>query len=169
MKHRYKPLNRQTKVITGASSGIGLATAKRAARSGTRLVLVARNEEVLKQVCDEIKSYGGHAIYVVADIGDADQVQNIVTAAVDEFGGFDTWVNNAGVVVFSKLDDLPIEDHARLFKTNYWGIVHGSQAAVQHMRERRGGGTLISVASINAEMPVPILGGYSASKAAVKA
>src|SRR5690554_2188820 len=90
MKHRYKPLNRQTMVITGASSGIGLATAKRAARSGTRLVLVARNEEGLKQVCDEIKSYGGHAIYVVADIGDADQVQNIVTAAVDEFGGFDT-------------------------------------------------------------------------------
>lgn len=169
MKHRYKPLNQQTIVITGATSGIGLATAKRAAKAGATLVLSARNEDVLKSVCDEINADGGQAIYVVADVGDADEVQNIADTAIREFGGFDTWINNAGVVVFSKLDKLPIEDHRRLFQTNYWGVVHGSRSAVAHMRRKKSGGTLINVASINAEMPVPILGGYSASKAAVKA
>ena len=156
-------------VITGATSGIGLATTKRAAKRGTKLVLASRNEDVLKRVCDEIKTEGGEAIYVVADVGVKEQVQNIADAAIQHFGGFDTWVNNAGVVVFATLDDLPTEDHQRLFDTNYWGVVYGSEAAVSHMRTRPGGGTIINVASINAEMPVPILGAYSASKAAVKA
>lgn len=169
MKHRYKPLSKQTIVITGATSGIGLATAKRAARAGAKLVLSARNEEVLQSVCADINEAGGEAIYVVADVGNADEVQSIADTAIKEFGGFDTWVNNAGVVVFAKLDKLPIEDHAQVFKTNYWGVVHGSQTAVAHLRRKKHGGTLINVASINAEMPVPILGGYSASKAAVKA
>ena len=169
MKHRYKPLDQQVMVITGASSGIGLATARRAARKGAKLILASRNEAVLKDVCEEIRGDGGEAIYVVADVGVKEQVQAIADKAIAHFGGFDTWVNNAGVVVFSRLDDLPTEDHRRLFDTNYWGMVYGSEAAVAHMRNRPGGGTIINVASINAEMPVPILGAYSASKAAVKA
>ena len=168
-KHRFKPLDEQVIVVTGATSGIGLATARRAAQAGARLVLASRNEEVLRDVCGEIRAQGGQAAYVVADVGEEQQVQAIAEAAVREFGGFDTWVNNAGVVVFSELKDLPLEDHQRLFQTNYWGVVHGSHAAVRHFRDRDGGGTLINVASINAEMPVPILGAYSASKAAVKA
>lgn len=168
-KHRFKRLDEQTLVITGATSGIGLATARRAMKRGARLVLAARNEEVLKQICEEAKSHGGQAVHVVADVGEERDVQQIVEVAVREFGGFDTWINNAGVVVFSELKDMPTEDHARLFQTNYWGVVHGSHAAVNHFREREGGGTLINIASINAEMPVPILGAYSASKAAVKA
>lgn len=169
MKHKYKPLNEQVVVITGASSGIGLATARRAAKRGAKLVLASRNEEVLKQVCDEIVEQGGQAIYVVADVGRKEQVDAIAARAIEHFGGFDTWVNNAGVVIFSRLDDLPEDEHRRLFDTNYWGVVHGSEAAVQHLRNRPDGGTIINVASINAEMPVPILGAYSASKAAVKA
>jgi len=169
MKHRYKPLKDQVIVITGASSGIGLATARRAAKRGARLVLASRNDAVLKEICEDIRAQGGEAIHVVADVGVKEQVQAIADAAVRHFGGFDTWVNNAGVVVFSHLDDLPIEEHKRLFDTNYWGVVYGSEAAVAHMRNRPGGGTIINVASINAEMPVPILGAYSASKAAVKA
>lgn len=168
-KHRYKPLGEQIIVITGASSGIGLATAKRAARSGARLVLASRNGEVLEQVCDEVAELGGTAVYAVADVGDEEQVQQIADVAMREFGGFDTWVNNAGVVVFSELMDLPNADHERLFKTNYWGMVYGSQVAVRHFRDRPDGGTLINVASINAEMPVPILGAYSATKSAVRA
>ena len=168
-RHRYSKLGQQVIVITGASSGIGLATARRAARAGARLVLASRNEDVLRQVCEEIRDQGGQATYAVADVGDEQQVQGIAETAVREFGGFDTWVNNAGVVVFSELKDMPTADHQRLFETNYWGVVHGSHAAVRHFRERPHGGTLINVASINAEMPVPILGAYSASKAAVKA
>ena len=167
--HRYKPLHEQTIVITGATSGIGLATARRAMKAGARLVLAARNGQVLQDVCDEATASGGQAVSVVADVGDPADIQKIVDTATREFGGFDTWINNAGVVVFSRLQDLPLEDHERLFQTNYWGVVHGSQAAVRHFRERPDGGTLINVASINAEMPVPILGAYSASKAAVHA
>lgn len=168
-KHRYKPLDEQTIVITGATSGIGLATARRAMKAGARLVLVARNEDVLREVCDEASACGTRAAYAVADVGEEDDIQKIVDTAVREFGGFDTWVNNAGVVVFSELSDLPTEDHQRLFQTNYWGMVYGSLAAARHFRERPDGGTIINVASINAEMPVPILGAYSATKAAVKA
>lgn len=170
MKHRYKPLGQQTIVVTGASSGIGLAIARRAARNGARVVLASRSEEALKGICDEINAAGpGRAVYAVADVGDEAQVGHIADVAVKEFGGFDTWVNNAGVVVFSELKKLPTEDHQRLFQTNYFGTVFGSLAAVKHMRDRPGGGTLINIASINADLPVPILGAYSATKAAVKA
>ena len=166
--HQYKKLREQTIVITGGTSGIGLATAKRAAKAGARVVLAARNEPVLKEVCAEIREAGGQAAWAVADVGREEDVQGIVDVAVREFGGFDTWVNNAGVVVFAELEDMPTDDHRRLFDTNYWGTVHGSHAAVRHFRDRPGGGTLINVASINADMPVPILGAYSASKGAVK-
>ncbi|SFH26975.1 Short-chain dehydrogenase [Palleronia marisminoris] len=170
MEHRYKPLDRQTIVVTGASSGIGLATARRAARSGAQVVLASRSEEALRKICDEINNSGpGRAVYAVADVGDEVQVQNIAEVAVKEFGGFDTWINDAGVVVFAELRKLPTKDHERLFQTNYFGIVFGSLTAVEHMRNRLGGGTIINIASTNADMPVPILGGYSATKAAVKA
>lgn len=168
-KHRYKKLNEQIIVITGATSGIGLATVKRAVRHGAKLVLAARNEKVLQNICGEITDAGGEATYVVADVGKEDEVQRIADTAIDKFGGFDTWVNNAGVIVFSDLKDLPTDEHQRIFQTNYWGVVYGSQAAQKHFRTRTDGGTLINVASINAQMPVPILGAYSASKAAVKA
>lgn len=170
MAHRYKPLDQQTVVVTGASSGIGLATARRAARKGAQVVLASRNEEALREICDEINTSGpGRAVWAVADVGNEAQVAHIVDVAVEAFGGFDTWVNNAGVVVFSDLRKLPTEDHQRLFQTNYFGVVFGSLAAVNHMRDRPNGGTIINIASINADVPVPILGAYSATKAAIAA
>lgn len=168
-RHQFKPLKQQTMVITGASSGIGLATARRAAREGARLVLASRHEQALREICEDIRQQGGHAVSVVADVGVEADVIAIADKAIEVFGGFDTWINNAGVVVFSELRDLPVDEHQRLFQTNYWGVVYGSHIATEHFRQRTGGGTLINVASINSEMPVPILGAYSASKAAVKA
>lgn len=168
-KHHYKKLSEQVMVITGATSGIGLCTAKKAVQKGARVVLAARNEDALKDLCDQLNDVEIKAVPVVADVGDEDAVQAIADKAIETFGGFDTWVNNAGVVVYSELEDLPTEDHQRIFQTNYWGVVYGSQAALKHFKQRDGGGVIINVASINSQMPVPIIGAYSASKAAVKA
>src|SRR3954471_115480 len=93
-RFKHKKLKDQTIVITGASSGIGLVTARMAARQGARLVLVARSEEALRGLAEEIMAAGGNAIYVVADVGREEEVQGIVEKALQAFGGFDTWVNN---------------------------------------------------------------------------
>src|SRR4051812_49216164 len=99
MKVRLKKIAEQVMVITGASSGIGLATARMAARRGARLVLAARNGEALRQLADEITQSGGEAIDVVADVGNEDDVRALARVAVERFGHFDTWVNDAGISI----------------------------------------------------------------------
>src|SRR5215831_223062 len=93
---RQKPLARQVMVITGATSGIGLSTARAAALRGVRLVLAARNEEALRAVRDDLTAKGAKVVYAVADVGVEAQVRAIAQTAIEAFGGFDTWVNNAG-------------------------------------------------------------------------
>lgn len=166
MRTKLKPLYRQTMVVTGASSGIGLAIAKRAAESGARVILLARNAEALKDACEDIKREGGQADYVVADVGVREQVHNAVNTIVERHGGFDTWVNDAGVGVYGKLEELTDEDHQRLFQTNYWGVVFGSTEAMRHLRPK--GGALINIGSISGDVPAPILSAYTATKHAVK-
>jgi NAD(P)-dependent dehydrogenase (short-subunit alcohol dehydrogenase family) len=166
MTVQLKKLCDQVLVITGASSGIGLVTARMAARRGARLVLAARNEDALKHLTEEINSSGGEAIYVVADVGREEDVNKIADSALHHFGGFDTWVNNAGVSIYGKIMEVSDEDHRRLFETNYWGVVHGSRAAVKLLRHR--GGALINVGSVLSDRAIPIQGTYCASKHAVK-
>ncbi|WP_375270962.1 SDR family oxidoreductase [Sphingomonas sp.] len=166
MSLQLKPLAEQVIVITGASSGIGLVTARQAASAGAKLVLVARGEDALAQIAAEIQADGGEAYHVAADVGDAQAVQRVATHAVARFGRIDTWVNNAGVAIYGKLLDTPVDEHERLFRTNYFGVVNGCVAAVPHLREH--GGALITVASIAAGMPSPLMGAYAASKHAVK-
>lgn len=166
MNLKLKKLSDQTIVITGASSGIGLITARMAAKRGARVVLSARNEEVLCSVTDEIKAAGGKASYVVADVGRFDEVQKIADEAVGRFGGIDTWVNNAAVSIYGPVLDQSLEDQRRLFETNYWGVVHGCMVACAHLREH--GGALINVGSVLSDVAIPIQGTYCASKHAVK-
>ena len=161
-----KPLSEQTIVITGGSSGIGLATAQDALAHGARVVLVARDEDTLKSVVHELSRSGGKADYVAADVGEREQVRHVVDTVIQRYGGFDTWVNDAGVGVYATLEELSDEDHARMFQTNYWGVVFGSTEALRHLRER--GGALINIGSISSDVPAPILSSYTASKHAVK-
>lgn len=167
MNVQLKRLSEQTIVITGASSGIGLVTARIAARQGARLVLAARSEDALRQLTDEIKAEGGEAVYVVADVGQERDVRNIARAAIENFGGFDAWVNNAGVSIYGRVLDVSMEDHRQLFETNYWGLVHGSRIAAEHLRTR-GGGAIINVGSSLSDRAIPLQGTYCASKHAVK-
>lgn len=166
MNIKLKKLNKQTIVITGASSGIGLVTARMAARRGARVVLAARSEEAIRRLAAEINSEGGKAVYVVADVGKEEDVRRIAETATQRFGGFDTWVNNAGVSIYGKILEISDEDHRQLFETNFWGVVYGSRIAAEHLKRR--GGALINVGSTLSDRAIPIQGMYSASKHAVK-
>jgi short-subunit dehydrogenase len=166
MDVKLKKLGAQVMVITGASSGIGLVTARAAARRGARLVLAARNGDALGRVADEINGAGGEAAPVVADVGRLEDVRRIADKAVERFGGFDTWVNNAAVSIYGRVLEVPLEDHRQIFETNYWGLVHGTLVAVEHLRRR--GGALIQVGSALSDRAIPLQGTYCATKHAVK-
>ncbi|MCE9604072.1 MAG: SDR family oxidoreductase [Planctomycetia bacterium] len=171
MAAKLRPLKDQTIVITGASSGIGLVTARAAAKQGARLILFARNGEALDALEQEINDAGGQAVKVVGDVSDPGDVQRAVDASIEHFGGFETWVNNAGVSVYGRIEEVSLEDHRRVFETNFWGVVHGSIAAIHHFKVRnvRGfGAALINVGSALADRSIPLQGMYCASKHAVK-
>jgi len=166
MSLKLKPLDQQVIVITGASSGIGLATAESAARQGAKVVLAARSKQALTDLANRIQAAGGDALPVACDVADRRQVDAVAEAAVARFGRIDTWVNDAGIAIYGRLDEVSEEDSRRLFDVNFWGVVHGSLAALPHLR--RGGGALINIGSEVSEAVVPLLGMYSASKHAVK-
>lgn len=168
MSVKLRHINEQVMVITGASSGIGLTTARLAAEQGARLVLVARNGEALDQLSSELRRHGAQVATVAADVGNPADVERIGQVALERFGRIDTWINNAGVGIFGRLEDVSLEDHQRLFQTNFWGVVNGSLEAVKRMK-LRGGGALINVGSEVSDRAAPLQGMYSASKHAVKA
>ncbi|WP_254245087.1 SDR family oxidoreductase [Hymenobacter sp. BRD67] len=163
MSIKLKPLDQQVIVITGATSGIGLATARAAAKAGARLVLAARSQTDLDLVA---QSLGGHVATVAADVADPASVRRIAEAARAHFGGFDTWVNNAGVGMWGRLEQGSLEDFKRLYDTNFWGIVNGSLEAIKFLKKH--GGALINLGSEVSDVSVPIQGMYASSKHAVK-
>jgi len=161
-----RPLGEQTLVITGATSGIGLATARQAASEGARLVLVARDEEGLRQVASELDPDGSRVRTLAADVADRDAMDRVAALAREAFGGVDTWINNAGASAYGEIERIPLADAHRIFATNYWGVVNGALAALPELR--RSGGVLINVGSVLSDRAVSLQGHYSASKHAVK-
>lgn len=166
MTIRLKPLADQAIVITGASSGIGLATARCAAERGASVMLCSRNEEALQSVVSDITAAGGRAAYAVADVTKREDVERLAQLAIDVYGGIDTWVNNAGVAIFGRLEEVPLQDKRQLFETDFWGVVHGCEIAIPHLRQR--GGALINLGSVVSDRAFPLQGIYSAAKHAVK-
>jgi short-subunit dehydrogenase len=164
MKRKRVP--EQVIVITGATSGIGLATAREAVARGARVVLTARNEEDLAQIATEL---GERAAWVGADVSDLRAVELVRDTAVARFGGFDTWINNAGLSLYGDLAGLDVIEARRLFDVNFWGVVHGTSVALAYLREREGGGAIVNVGSALAPKDVPFEGMFTASKAAVQA
>ncbi len=167
MRISLKPVRDQVIVITGASSGNGLATAEEAALRGARLVLVARNGEALRRIAAEMESRGTHVAVCEADVGIEGDVERIAHTAVERFGGFDSWVNNAAAAGYGRVEDVPFDDHKRIFDVNYFGVVKGSLLAAQHLRGK--GGAIINIGSVLSDRAMIDQGPYSATKAAVQA
>ena len=164
---KLKPLSDQVIVVTGASSGIGLVTARMAARAGAAVVAAARNEDALRDLVGEIVRAGGRATYVHCDVGKEEDIRRVVEAAQNVFGGLDTWINNAGISIFGRLWDVPMDDWRRMFDTVYWGTVYGSLAAVRHFREHGKPGAIVNVGSFFGDKAPAIQSTYSSAKFAL--
>jgi NAD(P)-dependent dehydrogenase (short-subunit alcohol dehydrogenase family) len=154
-------------VITGASSGIGKATALAFAAKGARLALGARREKELEDTAAACRKAGSGAVSLVIDVADEDQVQSLADRAVQEFGRFDVWFNNAGMDVFGAFGDIPTAAFERVIRINLMGTVHGCRAALRHFRER-GSGIVINNASMVGSCPTPFHSAYVASKFAIR-
>lgn len=162
---RLKPLAEQTIVLTGATSGIGLASARRLAAAGAKLVLAARNSEALDGVVVAIRNAGGTATSLAIDIADDGAADALAAHAIVEYGGFDTWVNDAAAAMYAPLEQVSLAEHRRVFDVGYFGLVQGSMAAARHLKAK--GGALINVGSVLSNRAIPLQGPYCAMKAAV--
>ncbi|CAA9392589.1 MAG: 3-oxoacyl-[acyl-carrier protein] reductase [uncultured Nocardioides sp.] len=162
-----KPVAGQVVVITGASSGIGRATALELAGQGARVVCAARTVPALESLVDEIGSNGGEAIAVPTDVADPQAVYGLAETAERRFGRIDTWVNNAAVAVWGRFEDITDEEFERVMRVNFMGQVYGARAALEPLR-RAGGGVLVGVASVEGVRAVPMHAPYTASKWALR-
>jgi short-subunit dehydrogenase len=159
---RY-PFRGTTVVITGASSGIGRATALAFARHGARLVLAARRADVLAEVVAECEQLGARALAVPTDVTNSRAVRSLAQAA-ESFGGhIDVWVNNAGSGAIGRFEEIPLGAHEQVLRVNLFGYLYGAYAVLPYFR-RQQSGTLINVVSLGAWVPEPQAASYSASK-----
>lgn len=153
-------------VITGASSGLGRATAIALAKRGARLVLVGRREASLQEVAGLCRTHHADVLVAVADTADADAVERAAHAAEDAFGRIDYWINAAGVSSYARFWELPPEEFRRVIDVDVNGYANGARSALARMLPRDRG-VIVNVSSILGEVPQPFSTPYSMSKAAV--
>jgi NAD(P)-dependent dehydrogenase (short-subunit alcohol dehydrogenase family) len=156
-------LDESAVVITGASSGIGKATAVRLASRGASLVLAARGAEALDETVRRCRAEGAEVIGVTTDVSDEREVALLAREAEDRFGRIDAWVNNAGVMAYGRFDEVPMDAHRQVVGTNLLGAMYGSAEALRRFR-RQGRGVIVNVASLYAEMTTPFVSSYVTSK-----
>jgi short-subunit dehydrogenase len=156
-------LQHKVVVITGASSGIGRATALACAREGASVVVSARREEALKSLANECEQLGGRAIAYPADVTDQDAMFRLAQETIGRYGRIDVWFNNAAVTVGGRFEEIPADVYQRVIETNLLGTINGSRAVIPYFREQ-GNGILINHASVLGKFGASHLSAYSASK-----
>jgi NADP-dependent 3-hydroxy acid dehydrogenase YdfG len=161
-------LDGKVAIVTGASSGIGEATAEALAAEGASVVAAARREERLSDLKSRVEGNGGKLAVVQADVTDEGQAHELVRRAEEEFGGVDILVNNAGVMLLSKVEKGLSDQWRQMFDVNVLGLLYATDAAIEAMR-RRGGGHLVNVSSVAGRKTRPGSGIYSGTKFAVNA
>ncbi len=163
----YRDLRGKVAVVTGASSGIGRATARALASKGCRLVLAARNEAALDAATRECGDLGGEAVTVVADVADPRAVDRLAETALTRFGGLDIWINAAAVTQFGRIEQVPAEEFERVVLVNLMGTVHGCRAAIPIFRQQ-GHGVLVNLSSVAGTVGQPETSAYVATKWAIR-
>ncbi|CAD7031736.1 short-chain dehydrogenase [Pseudorhizobium endolithicum] len=157
----------RTVVITGGSAGVGRAVALAFARRGWRIALLARGRKRLDAVMAEVNAAGGQAIAVPVDVADAGAVRRAADQVVSTWGQIDVWINNAMVTVFGPVDKVEPDEFRRVTEVTYLGQVHGTLAALGHMK-RAGRGTIVCIGSALAYRSIPLQAAYCGAKAATR-
>ncbi|GGD02801.1 SDR family oxidoreductase [Halopseudomonas salina] len=161
-------INGKVVIITGASSGLGEATAHRLAKSGAKVMLAARREDRLVALRDAIVEQGGDAIYKVTDVTEREQMESLAQATKDAYGRIDVLINNAGLMPLSPLDKLKVDEWDKMIDVNIRGVLYGIAAVLPTMREQHAG-HIINLSSVAGHKVFPSSAVYSATKYAVKA
>ena len=154
-------------VITGATAGIGRATAQAFARNGWRIALLAREPAALAATKAELGALGAEVATHPVDVADAGAVDHAADAVAAQWGAIDVWINNAMATVFAPVDEVAAEEYARVTAVTYLGIVHGTRAALRHMRPR-GAGSILQVGSALSYRAIPLQSAYCAAKFAAR-
>ena len=154
-------------VVTGASAGIGRATAVAFGRRGWRVALLARGRQRLASAAEEVRVAGGQSLAIPADVADAEAVEAAATQVVAHWGRIDVWINNAMASVFAPASSLTPAEMRRVTEVTYFGQVHGTLAALRHMR-RRNQGTILQIGSALSYRSIPLQSAYCAAKFAVR-
>lgn len=158
---------RQVVVVTGASGGVGRAVARAYGRRGARVGLLARGEKGLDGAAEDVRAGGGEALALEVDVADHEQVAGAAQRIEEELGAVDVWVNTAFSAVFAPVSEIEPEEFRRVTEVDYLGFVHGTLAALRHMRPR-GHGAIVQVGSALAYRGVPLQAPYCASKHAIQ-
>lgn len=153
-------------VITGGANGIGRQMALLVAAQGGHVVLADRDEQEARATARQVVERGGRALVVACDVSDDGDVARLAEEASGWLPRIDLWANNAGVLVTGELADLPLSEYRRVVDVNLWGVIHGCHHAIPRLRAQ-GGGHLLNVASLAGTIPLPFMGAYNATKAAV--
>ncbi|RMF90176.1 MAG: SDR family oxidoreductase [Nitrospinota bacterium] len=155
-------------MITGASSGIGWATAKLLAQEGARVALMARSQERLRRLADEIRQEGGEALPLPTDVADREAVQMAVEEILKRWQRIDILINNAGQGYYAAVQDIHPKDFEQLMAINLYGALNAIQAVLPHM-ERQGRGHIVNISSVVGRRAIPFMGAYCATKFALNA